>query len=47
MADEFYGQRDVMRTPEPEEFGQLRPRRAMPVPPKFGPFDSKFGPKGF
>ena len=23
MADEFYGQRDVMRMPEPEEFRQL------------------------
>ena len=44
QADEFYGQRDVMRTPEPEEFRQLRPRRATPFPPKF---DSKFGPKGF
>jgi hypothetical protein len=33
MADEFYGQRDVMRTPEPEEFRQLRPRRATPFPP--------------
>ena len=46
-GDEFYGQRDVMRMPEPEEFRQLCRRRAMPVPPKFGPFDSKFGPKGF
>ena len=38
MADEFYGQRDVMRMPEPEEFRQLCRRRAMPVPPKFGQF---------
>ena len=47
LADEFYGQRDVMRMPEPEEFRQLRPRRATPFPPKFGLSDSKFGPKGF
>ena len=47
MADEFYGQRDVMRMPEPEEFRQLRPRRATPFPPKFGLSESKFGPKGF
>ncbi len=33
MADEFYGQRDVMRMPEPKEFRQLRPRRATPLPP--------------
>jgi hypothetical protein len=33
MADEFYRQRDVMRMPEPEEFRQLRPRRATPFPP--------------
>jgi hypothetical protein len=45
-AEEFYGQRDVMRMPEPEEFRQLRPRRATP-PPKFGLSESKFGPKGF
>ena len=31
MADEFYGQRDVMRMPEPEEFRRLRPRRATPI----------------
>ena len=47
MVDEFYGQRDVMRMPEPEEFRQLRPRRATPFPPKFGLSESKFGPKGF
>ena len=47
MADEFYGQRDVMRMPEPEEFRQLCQRRATPLAPKFGPFDSKFGPEGF
>ena len=47
LADEFYGQRDVMRTPEPEEFRQLVRRRATPFPPKFGLSDSKFGPKGF
>ncbi len=46
MADEFYGQRDVMRMPEPEEFRQLCQRRAT-FSSKFGPFDSKFGPKGF
>ena len=46
-VDEFYGQRDVMRMPEPEEFRQLRQRRATPLAPKFGPFDSKFGPQGF
>jgi hypothetical protein len=28
--DEFYGQRDVMRMPEPEEFRRLRARRATP-----------------
>jgi hypothetical protein len=32
-----------MRMPEPKEFRQLRPRRATPLAPKFGPFDSKFG----
>ena len=47
VADEFYGQRDVMRMPEPEEFRQLYRRRATPFPPKFGLFESKFGPKGF
>ena len=47
MADGLYVQRDVMRMPEPEEFRQLRPRRATPLAPKFGLSDSKFGPKGF
>ena len=47
LADEFYGQRDVMRMPEPEEFRQLRPRRATPFPPKFGLSESKFGLKAF
>ena len=47
MADEFYGQRDVMSMPEPEEFRQLRPRRATPSPPKFGLSESKFGLKAF
>ncbi len=31
IADEFYGQRDVMRMPEPEEFRQLCQRRATPI----------------
>ena len=42
MADEFYGQRDVMRMPEPKEFRRLRHVE----PPEFG-LESKFGPKGF
>jgi hypothetical protein len=47
MADEFYGQRDVMRMPEPEEFRQLHQHRATPFPIQFGLSESKFGPKGF
>ena len=32
-GDEFYGQRDVMRMPEPKEFRRLRQHRATPFPP--------------
>ena len=46
-ADEFYGQRDVMRMPEPEEFRQLCRRRAMPVPPKFGLSTPNLDQRGF
>ena len=38
MADEFYGQRDVMRMPEPEEFRQLCQRRSTPFGSQIWPF---------
>ena len=47
MADEFYGQRDVMRMPEPEEFRQLRPRRATPSPPKLAFPNPNLDRRGF
>ncbi len=47
MADEFYGQRDVMRMPEPEEFRQLRPRRATPFPPNLAFPNPNLDRRGF
>ena len=47
MADEFYGQRDVMRMPEPEEFRQLRPHRATPFPPNLAFPNPNLDRRGF
>ena len=47
LADEFYGQRDVMRMPEPEEFRQLRPRRATPFPPNLAFPNPNLDRRGF
>jgi len=43
----LYRQRDVMRTPQPEEFRGLHPRRAAPRHSIFGSKLPKFGLKLF
>ena len=47
MADEFYGQRDVMRMPEPEEFRQLHQHRATPFPPNLAFPNPNLDRRGF
>ena len=47
MADEFYGQRDVMRMPEPEEFRRLRQHRATPFPPNLAFLNPNLDRRGF
>ena len=47
MADEFYGQRDVMRMPEPKEFRQLHQHRATPFPPNLAFPNPNLDRRGF